>query len=444
MLDCGIFVSALVGARESPFALPALRVQVIRDSPYHSNPALLRDSTLWYGEAWPGPRTSEYLTTPEFVTMPSGGVYVGWFDPLHDNGTTTPNAYLGVVKVQNPTTIALGYTLDLNGATTTGPDLNTQFNHHPRHIVTGFTGNQHFTIGFEQYPGFQPAFPTGVFGGSPVLTTHNSDVYSSPTPVSFAAGRAVFPNVIRFTSNGDIVFAESHTDCVRRVHLSGVGSGTISRVGCNYNYLEQDPAGQWIWLAVDTAGTCGPVDDIIVAKLQDQSGSGAQYTWRMSLDGTYSGYAFGQGWSMPTYAPMQESLGALGHYPWAIEFSKHDGRLIGSGMAQLQVCMGRIKQPGDPNVDHQTGVNFNEAIIESGSSVFTFGSALGFLPNLRPSFWALRGCTGCGFITSLSGADTLEDFMKTYPTDAALGAYIQAGLGVVCRDRRSSGTICAI
>jgi hypothetical protein len=40
-----------------------------------NNPALRTDPTLWYGESWCGPRNSEYHTSPELVTTPSGGVY---------------------------------------------------------------------------------------------------------------------------------------------------------------------------------------------------------------------------------------------------------------------------------------------------------------------------------------------------------------------------------
>jgi hypothetical protein len=60
-----------------------------------NNPALRTDPTLWYGESWCGPRNSEYHTSPELVTTPSGGVYAYYIDPLQAN--TTFNSYLGVV-----------------------------------------------------------------------------------------------------------------------------------------------------------------------------------------------------------------------------------------------------------------------------------------------------------------------------------------------------------
>jgi hypothetical protein len=35
-------------------------------SPYHSNPALLRNQSEWYAEMWCGPRTVQYLGQPSF------------------------------------------------------------------------------------------------------------------------------------------------------------------------------------------------------------------------------------------------------------------------------------------------------------------------------------------------------------------------------------------
>src|ERR1700730_10021347 len=149
----------------------------------------------------------------------------------------------------------------------------------------------------------------------------------------------------------------------------------------------------------------------------------------MSLDGSYSTILFDDGGPLPSYGPTQEVTGGPGHYPWAICLSKHEGRWIGTGLAHFQPVMGRIKQPADPIVDHNLGINFNEASAQSGSQIHYSGSAPGFPREVRPSFWTLRGSTGAGWMTNLSGANTFEDLMATYPTDAALGAYIQAGMG---------------
>src|SRR6266550_3877072 len=130
--------------------------------------------------------------------------------------------------MQNATTIKLGYTLNLSGATSSPDPNSTGTGGEPRYVVTAFTDSQHFTIGFEPTSGGKPAIVTGAITGTLVLTTHNADVYSSPTSVSFAAGYVPFPNVIRFVSGGDIIVGEPFTAAARRIRL---GTSTITRVG---------------------------------------------------------------------------------------------------------------------------------------------------------------------------------------------------------------------
>jgi hypothetical protein len=242
-----------------------------------------------------------------------------------------------------------------------------------------------------------------------------------------------FPNVIRFSPNGDIIVGDTVANAVRQIHL---GSSTITRVNCFDNFLSDGSNGgseQWLWLEVDTAGMIGPVDDILVSKVQNAI-NGAHDQWRMALgnflSGAYSDKFFGDGWALSTYGPVDMIEGGPGHYPWAIAISRLEGRWVGTGLASFNPILARIIQSGDPSVNNDTGINWNEAIAESGGLVYTFGSALGFPANVRPSFTALRG-SGGGWMTHLPGADTFEDLMATYPTDGALAAYIQSGFGGV-------------
>ena len=68
-------------------------------SPYHSNPALLRDLNNWHAELTCGPRTLQYLTQQQWVTTPSGGVYARGMDPA--SYMTNSQSYQFVV-LQNP------------------------------------------------------------------------------------------------------------------------------------------------------------------------------------------------------------------------------------------------------------------------------------------------------------------------------------------------------
>jgi hypothetical protein len=363
-------------------------------------------STFCGGTGGPSPPTISALTAPgPSYTVTS----ITW-----SSGTSA-----GAVVMAAPTLIQLGFTLDLTGATNIGGsgDPNT------RYIVTAFTDSQHFTVGFEQSPSGKPTI--GTIGGSPVFFVHTVDFYSSPTSVSFAAAYTPFPNVIRFTSKGDIVFGEGVTDAVRWVHL---GSSTITRVNCFSNYLENDLGPQWIWLEVDTVGTCGPVDDIVVFKIQD-SRSAAHWTWRMSLDGSYSAQMFSDGFSLPNYGPIEMVTGGPGHYPWAIGISRHEGKMIATGVAQMNPIVMWIKQAGDPVVTRIPEVNYSNSAHVGGFAVHIWGTAVGFPREVRPAFWSIWGVQGGGWITNTAGHNTWEDLNATYPTDAALGAYIQSGMG---------------
>jgi hypothetical protein len=349
------------------------------------------------------------------IAYPVGSGSITW-----NAGTAT-----GAVLMQNATTIKLGYTLVLSGATTASGSPNQ------RYRVTAFTNSQQFSV---QLNDITQTLPTGVMGGSPVFNTLNADVYSSPTSVSFAAGYLPFPNTLRFASGGDIIVAEGVTDVVRRVNL---GSSTLTRIGTFSNYLDQDTGPAWIWLDVDTgplsspAGMCGPLDDIFLFKIQDPV-SGAHYTWRMSLATdsigrpTYSAAFIGDGGTrLPQYGPI-DWINFV-HYPWAISLSRTEGRFIGSGVAETAAVMGRIKQSGDPVVDLST--NYDGATFDRGGQIHIFGSTGGFPPGMRPSFWSLRGTMGDGFILNSAGNNTFEDLNATYATDGALAAYIQAGMG---------------
>jgi hypothetical protein len=341
-----------------------------------------------------------------------------------NSGTNT-----GHVLMPNPTTIELGWTLSLRGATNPGGsgDPNSVTNQAPRYVVTAWTNSQDFTVSFERQ-GFHPTIPTGPLGGSPVFTTIGSDIYSSPTPVSFAAAYVPIPGFMRFTSNGDIIVMEAVSDAIRRIYLSGGSAGTISRVGCFSNFLGQDGVGQFVQVDVDTTGMCGPVDDIFASKIQDAINA-AHWTWRMSIDGSYSSTSFTDGWALPNYGPITEVIGGPGHYPWGTFLSKREARMIAVGSAQFQPVMIRQKLPGDPVVDHNFNINFNQAMIESGGQVHYLGSVVGFPREMRPSFYSLRGPTGGGFITNSPGQDTFEDLNATFPTDAGLAAFIQSGMG---------------
>jgi hypothetical protein len=150
----------------------------------------------------------------------------------------------------------------------------------------------------------------------------------------------------------------------------------------------------------------------------------------LSLDGSYTGFAFSDGFGIPNSGPIAELIGGPGHYPWAIAISTHEGRMIASGMANFNPVILRIKQPGDPVVDRGTGINWNGTAWYNGFGIHAWGTANGFPREVRPAFWSIWGVHGNPW-TGGGGPERTshEELWDTYPTDAALGAYIQAGMG---------------
>jgi hypothetical protein len=396
-------------------------------------------STLCGGTVAPGTVTLSQVSGS--TSYPVGTGSIVW------NAVTNT----GAVTMQNPTGIGLGYTLQLSGAINNsggrgdpnsegGPSSNL-----PRYIVVNWTNSQNFTIAFEPTEGNPNlagvTIGTGPLGGSMTLTSFDADIYSSPTSVGFSSAYTPFPEVLRFTSTGNIVLGEIATFAARLINLS---NNTISRI-TSFNAHFHPSGIAWMWLDCDYAGTCGPVDDIIITAFQDDL-TAAHTIWRSSLAQAYSpsigvaasGIVFsGDGFSIPNYAPSSQIMGGpAGHYPWAISMSRTEGRMIGTGTAQMFPVVSRIAQSGDPGVDAESNVNFNSNTFNNGMLVNMSGTASGFPLELRPAFWALYGQMGSPWIGDRPGHNTFEDLNATYPSstpgdagDLALGAYIQSGMG---------------
>ena len=138
----------------------------------------------------------------------------------------------------------------------------------------------------------KPTIPNGLQSGGPYTATRwNVDIYSAPGTVSFANAYTVAPQVLRFTSHGNLVLGETAYDTARLIALNssdGPAANTITRIGCFGNHTQRGelpPIGAWLWLDCDKAGMCGPLDDIIITKNQDNY-SAAHYIWRISLSFT--------------------------------------------------------------------------------------------------------------------------------------------------------------
>jgi hypothetical protein len=350
-------------------------------------------------------------------------------------GSGAPGSGTVVMSVPIPN-IKAGWSLDLSGATNVGGagDPNA------RYTVIAVTDTSHFTV----ISG--PAFPAGsgpnsigMIGGSPAFTAYNRDVYSPPGTVGFANAYVTFPNSIRFTSQGNIVVSEPPTSTMRLIDLS---THTITRIGSFGNYLPVGATSNltgWMWHDVDSVGTCGPVDDIIVAIFNDGLFS-AHRGWRMSLQASsipgipaYAATFFNDGYVLPTYGQLVSGA----HYGWAASISRLEGRMIFTGTADFFPTTIRIQQPTDPIVNF--GTNFDQNAYGRGFGIHNQGTCNGFPWESRPAFWSVWGPQGVPWINNRSGPNTFEDLMQgiyasTTPGDAgdvALAAFIQSGMGGV-------------
>ena len=252
------------------------------------------------------------------------------------------------------------------------------------------------------------------------------------------------PQVIRFTSAGNIVVGRGDFVSVSEIDL---GAQTVRLIGYYANYVGPGDAGaSWMWIDVDKAGTCGPVDDIIILRSVGGftqapspppdphfSGDAASNSWRMSLDGTYSKDFTGVGYVMPTASPAPMSMGTFGHYPWAVTMSRTQARMIGNGFANPGAALWRPITRSDPVVDIN-GAGLDRYMYFWGQYIWRTGTASGrgnsqFPWNSRPSFWCLRGPAGNAHLGLWSGKNTFEDLNATYPSDTDLANYIRSGMG---------------
>jgi hypothetical protein len=254
--------------------------------------------------------------------------------------------------------------------------------------------------------GLQPVPPATVVAA-------NRDTYSSPTPVRFASAFVPYPQVLRFDSAGNIVFGESVTRAIRLIDLQ---TRMVSRI--QLMNARTSPGHSWIWLDVDTVGAVGPKDDILVA--QSVGAPGNDNFWRISHDGSVVSNMGGDGGPIGDGPATRQVEDRSGHYPWIIAISKTEGRFVTSGFGTTGLSSWRILQPNDPapNLDVMTYVR--------GKIIWKTGTVPGFPWGARPALSSIGGERGTGHLGVIP---TFDDLMALYPTDAALGTFLQSGMG---------------
>ena len=246
----------------------------------------------------------------------------------------------------------------------------------------------------------------------PFVVAANRDAYSSPTPVSFSSALIPYPQVIRLDSRGNIVLGEAVSQVVRYINLT---TNVVSRI---YTIKPTGASNHsWIWLDVDTIGTIGPKDDILLAVSVGFPGN--TILRRLSIDGTAIVEVGSNGGPLTDGQAKYVSDPGT-HYPWCVAISKTEGRFVTVGFGTTGVMSWRIQEPTDPVYDLDLD-NYS-----NGRSIWLTGTVAGFPWGSRPAFSTLGGNRG---VSHLGIIPSFDDLMTLYPDDVSLGNYIHSGMG---------------
>jgi hypothetical protein len=348
-------------------------------------------------------------------------------------------------------------------------------------VVLTVSDSQHFTLNMPNNPGTIPSQT-----GSGYAFAYFQDVFLPPGPNALpwnhgTSSEAHFvwmqrivwssQNPAGSTTNTRHLAAGGpwHEGCVdvdlqaQTVRLIGYNSGAVPYArGGNAG---QDAVGQtsasWFQIDCDNrslvpsgsvndpgAGCIGPVDDIIISH---SSSSLINILWRLSWDGTRSQPWSKQDLGFGSAQPLNWNTNAgTGHYPWTTAISRSQGRFLGSGLSDIGVTSLRIKNPAYDIDGDAGGTNYNIMAATRGYAIYTHGAAVDWVWTnqppiwpfgMRPCMWSLHGPTGFQLLFGLSATtingsgvsnsntESIDALVTQFPTDAALGAFIQAGFG---------------
>lgn len=278
------------------------------------------------------------------------------------------------------------YVADTNNGRITKTDLSVS----PPHTIayaTGFVG---------------PSSVVCAADGTLYVTDYDAGTVSSIAhdsgPIATIASGLDQPFTVRFDSHGNLIINELRTGTLKRIDIVTHAVTLIVANLCGPN---------WNWIAVDTKGNVGPVDDILAICALGGDNSTIN---RVSADGS-------------RVAPA--SLGG-GHYPWVVAIDKDEGRVLTYGFGDSAPKGWRLTIPTDWQVgDYYGYLNrelspFNDRL---GGMLDIYGTVPEFPAGARPAQTALRGS---GYST-FPGFASYDDLAQLSIPE--IGAYIQAGLG---------------
>jgi hypothetical protein len=132
-----------------------------------------------------------------------------------------------------------------------------------------------------------------------------------------------------------------------------------------------------------------------------------------------------------------------GHYSWAIAISRHQGRMLTSGLSDAGITGWRIIDPTreffpDPatNLFCDGGALARGYMLALQGTVACMSPGYSSIPGIfpwgiRPGITQLHGEIGRSNLGLPGHADTFDGLQQMFPTDDALGTFIQSGFGGV-------------
>jgi hypothetical protein len=357
---------------------------------------------------------------------------------MTDNGDGTATVVLASSPASPVTSVGWKMYVQVNGSLYEGGG-GTYENGLGLYTVSAFTNATHFSLTLHPVP-----------TGTITVVICAADTYSSPQPVSFTNAYTAYPNTIRMTSKGDLVYGEAWYNMMcRRIWLSNNPNtsssnwNTITRLlPFGNNAFAAGPTGvtsstSFGWFEIDIAGACGPVDDIVMFKTDSNPGSAAN-CFRFSLDLSYNsgGSSFSGGNWFGDGGPdfPSEGSGGVGHYPWGFCFSRTQFRMLSIGLDPTGWFQWRARVSSDPDGTADAIGGTGAPIpsyepylwLDTGWTQWQQGSR-GILPyGFRPAIAAMMGSSGLHFYGANTGP-TIDDLPGLYTTNATLAAYIQGG-----------------
>lgn len=215
----------------------------------------------------------------------------------------------------------------------------------------------------------------------------------------------IFPEGLEFNSEGKLIVAENFLMALRKIDLTANNISYMSTIP-----QPNDANLKNIDINIDTEGTCGPKDDILIATWA-QGGP-----WRLSANGGFRGRLFTISETDRIDLPTGRANRMVDiQYPWLAICG--NGAIWMNGGATQGVFRTTLAKPDDPFMSTS-----DKGRYASGRYLYRSGGLSNFPP--RPSFELTHGVDGINHNGNFPSFDELNSV-----SDAELKTQIQAGWG---------------